>query len=140
MRHWLGRLLLAGAMLTLAASSVGAACAPEDLAGRWDSYTFGDADGEAFWERCRLSFDAGGAILSGSFCRTDTDERSTISGQLDLAESCRLTGTLTQQFPGEDPNSCEIPQATLSKSVETLTGVGRCGDAASIFSFTMIRR
>ncbi len=48
--------------------------------------------------------------------------------------------TLTQKFPGDDPNVCDILQATLTADKQSLTGVGSCKGSKSIFSFTMIRR
>ena len=57
-----------------------------------------------------------------------------------LNSNCRITATLTQQFPGEEPNVCDIPQATLTKDKESLAGVGSCKGSNSIFSVTLIRR
>jgi len=94
-----------------------AACKPDDLAGRWDSYTAGNTEDEPFWERCEIRFSSTGTILSGSTCRTDTGERSSLSGRFVLNSNCRITATLTQQFPGEKPNVCEIPQATLTSAL-----------------------
>ena len=131
MCRWLAASLRAGAM---------AACKPDDLAGRWDSYTVGNTEDEPFWERCEIRLGSTGKILSGSECRTDTGDRSTISGRFVLDSSCRITATLTQQFPGEKPNVCEIPQATLTKDQGTLAGVGTCKGSGAIFSVTLIRR
>ena len=140
MRTWLAASLLAGAVAALSSSVAAAACAPDDLAGRWDSYTIGNTSDEPFWERCEIRFGNTGNILDGSVCRTDTGERSTLSGRLVLDSGCRITATLTQKFPGEDPNVCEIPQATLARDQETLAGVGSCKGSGAIFSVTMIRR
>jgi hypothetical protein len=140
MRTWLAASLLVGAVVTLSSSSALAACAPDDLAGRWDSYTIGNTSDEPFWERCEIRFGSTGKILSGSTCRTDTGDRSSLSGRFVLNSNCRITATLTQQFPGEKPNVCDIPQATLAKDKESLTGVGSCKGSKSIFSVTMIRR
>jgi hypothetical protein len=140
MRTWLAASLLAGTVVTLASSSALAACALDDLAGRWDTYVFGNTSDEPFWERCEIRFSSTGQILSGSTCRTDTGERSSLSGRFVLNSNCRITATLTQEFPGEEPNVCDIPQATLTKDKESLTGVGSCKGSNSIFSVTLIRR
>jgi hypothetical protein len=140
MGGWLRELLLAGATVTLVSSTAAAACTSGGLAGQWDAYTTGDADGEPFWERCEFQFDAAGRLLPDSVCRTDTGDRSAISGRLTLNSHCRATGSLTQRFPGEPPNACTLARATLSKDREVLTGVGTCEGSRSIFSLTMIRR
>lgn len=140
MRTWLAASLLVGTVGVLSSSGAMAACARSDLAGQWDAYTSGNTSGEPFWERCEIRFSNTGKILSGSTCRTDTGERSSLSGQFALNSNCRITATLTQQFPGEGPNVCDIPQATLTKDKESLTGVGSCKGSKSIFSLTFIRR
>jgi hypothetical protein len=140
MRTWLAASLLVGTVVTLSPSSALAACALDDLAGQWDSYTIGNTSDEPFWERCGIRFSGTGGILSGSTCRTDTGERSSLSGRFVLNSNCRVTATLTQQFPGEEPNVCDIPQATLSQDKESLAGVGSCEGSNAIFLVTMIRR
>jgi hypothetical protein len=139
MMRWLRVFLLAGATVTMVSSTASAICAVGSLAGRWDSYATGDVDGEAFWEQCEFRFDSTGRILTGSACRNDSGERSTLSGNFILNSFCRATGTVTQQYPGERPTGCVINRATLSKYQEVLTGVGTCKSSKSIFSFTMIR-
>lgn len=140
MRKLLAASLLVGAVATLPSSGASAACAPDGLGGRWDAYVFGNTGDEPFWERCEIRFGGAGRILAGSTCRTDTGERSSLSGRFVLDGDCRVTATLTQQFPGERPNVCDIPQATLTKDKESLAGVGRCKGSDSIFSVTLIRR
>ena len=140
MRTWPAASLLVGAVITLSSPSAMAACAPDDLAGQWNSYTIGNTSDEPFWERCEIRFGNTGKILAGTTCRTDTGDRSNLSGRLVLGSDCRITGTLTQQFPGEKPNVCEIPQATLAEDKGSLVGVGTCKGSKSIFSVTMIRR
>lgn len=116
-----------------------ATCNPSALAGHWDSYSIGDSDGEPFWERCELRFNGSGTLLPGSVCRTDTNDRSTLTGRLILKRDCQITGSLTQKFPGEPANNCTVPQATLSKGQQFFSGVGTCKGSKSLFSFTMIR-
>jgi hypothetical protein len=101
---------------------------------------YGNTTDEPFWERCVLVFNKSGKILSESNCRTDTRERSSVSGQFVVNSNCRITATLTQQFAGEKPNVCDVPQATLTRDRDSLTGVGTCGGSDSIFSLTLIRR
>ena len=55
--------LLAGAMAVLSPSIAMAACGPDDLAGRWDSYTVGNTEDEPFWERCEIRLGSTGKIL-----------------------------------------------------------------------------
>jgi hypothetical protein len=140
MREWLGLLSIAAATLIFGSASAAATCAPEDLAGRWDSYALGDVGGEAFWERCGIRFDESGEILAGSACLDDFNDRSTLSGRWILGSNCRITGTLTPQYPGVASAECSIAQATLAPDKGSVTGVGRCADVGSIFSFTLVRR
>ena len=119
--------------------SADAACAPVDLAGEWDAYSVGATTGEGVWNRCNVSFNSSARFLSGSSCRTDSGARSTLSGQLSVDSSCRVTGRFTERFRG-GTNTCSIPQATLSRDKEVVTGVGKCANGAGIFSFNMVKR
>ncbi len=139
MRDWIWALGLASAALMLAPASAQAACAPASLAGRWDAYSVG-ADGlEPLWHRCSISFDSTARII-GSSCVTNTGAASTVSGQLTVQNNCRVTGRFTQRFNAGGSLSCNIPQSTLSKDNEVVTGVGQCDGGSAIFSFNMVKR
>jgi hypothetical protein len=139
MRDWIWALGLAWAALMIAPASANAACAPANLAGLWDAYSVG-ADGlEPFWIRCNVRFDST-ARITGSSCVTNTGTASTLSGQLTVRSNCRVAGRFTQRFNAGGSLSCNIPQSTLSKDQEVVTGVGKCGGGSAIFSFNMVKR
>ena len=139
MREWVCAFGLAWAALMIVPASANAACAAADLAGLWDAYSVG-ADGlEPLWTRCSVRFDST-ARITGSACLTNSGAASTLSGQLTVRSNCRVAGRFTQHLNGGGSLSCNIPQSTLSKDKEVVTGVGKGGGGTAIFSFNMVRR
>jgi hypothetical protein len=65
--------------------------------------------------------------------------RVSLSGQLTVPDNCRVTGRFTQRFNGGSSATCRIPQATVSKDKEVVTGVGKCNTGA-ILAFDMVKR
>ena len=57
-----------------------------------------------------------------------------------LHANCRVTGRFTQRLNAGGFLSCNIPQSTLSRDKEVVTGVGKCGGGTAIFSFNMVKR
>jgi hypothetical protein len=55
-----------------------------------------------------------------------------------VSSDCRVSGSFTQRFSAGSVR-CNIPQATLSRDKEVVTGVGKCASGA-IFSFNMVKR
>lgn len=137
---WRWVLCLAGAALTNLPSSAHAACAPTDLAGVWDAYAVGAEDADPYWTRCSIPLSSTARILSGNSCVTNNGSRSTLSGSLTVNSNCRVTGRFTQHFNTGGSATCNIPQSTLSKDKEVVTGVGKCNSGAAIFSFNMVKR
>jgi hypothetical protein len=63
-----------------------------------------------------------------------------VSGQFNVNSNCRITGRFTQRFSAGGLADCNIPQSTLSKDKEVVTGVGKCNGGTAIFSFNMVKR
>jgi hypothetical protein len=140
MREWRWALCFAGAALTIVPSNANAACAPADLAGLWDAYAVGAEDADPYWTRCSIRFSSTARILSGNSCLTNNGNGSTLSGRLTVNSNCRVTGRFTQHFNAGGSATCNIPQSTLSKDKEVVTGVGKCSGGEAIFSFNMVKR
>jgi hypothetical protein len=138
MRVWCRTLSIA-ALALMVPWSVEAACAPADAAGTWDAYSVG-ADGSGlFWNRCTIKLNSSARLQSGSSCVSDFGATSTLSGQLTVSSSCRISGSFTQRFSAGSTR-CNLPQATLSRNKETVNGVTKCDGGAAIASFNMVKR
>jgi hypothetical protein len=128
--------------IALAAPATEAAtCAPQDMRGNWNIFATEHftTTGDIFFVRCDVRIDSLGRVLLNSVCVADTGERSGLSGQFVARLGCRLTGTLTQNFPPPDPVSSSCPiEGALSQ--DKLTAGGVCNVPGDIMLFQMIRR
>ena len=138
MRSWIWAIFVAIVAVWMPVSHAHAACEISDLEDRWDAYAMGADLGVAYWQRCSLRFDDRGRFRSGSTCREDQGEDSTLSSaDFRLSRGCRLSGSFEQSFDGSSAE-CDI-RATLSVDKQLVSGVGECDDGA-IFFFNMVRR
>ena len=138
MKDRIGAIYIAMAVVSIPLAHAQAACAASDLEGRWEAYAIGDDFGFGYWQRCSLRIDNRGRFRSGSKCRENDGDKSTLSSSdLRLKRSCILTGSLRQTFGGTSFR-CDI-HATLSADKQILSGVGECDDG-DIFLFNMVRR
>lgn len=139
MRLWCRGVCLAGIALMMMPLRVDAACAPANLSGVWDAYSVGVDGFGPFWNRCSVRLNSSARLLSGSSCVSDRGRTSTLSGQLAVNSNCRVSGSFTQRFSTGSAR-CNIPQATISRDKEIVTGVTKCSGGAAISSFHMVKR
>lgn len=73
-----------------------AACAKDQLAGKYELHIFASTDkGNATWTRCAMKIRASGALKTGTVCSNDRGGEGTITGgKLKLRKNCAVSGTI----------------------------------------------
>jgi hypothetical protein len=122
------------ALASLAPTAADAACAGDDLAGRWRLYMIGIVGGRGIVQECPVTITRDGSIAS-----TECTTVALSSDGLELRRNCRLTGTFILDITGGGQLQCEV-SAQMTIDTEAVGGRVQCGAGEPVFMLNMIKR